>query len=828
MKNLCFSFIGILLILSTVFAFETLSVKPYLQANMPVKFYINLGEYKEHSKKTQFIDAITAAFQKIQSVSTANIQFQYLGETDILPQYDDVSVIYFDKNKEFAPAHGATLNMKTDSNGYLTSADIAIVPSQSRIDRPETQLYALVLHEALHFIGLDHSKSGKDSAVFANTVNLTLSSDDIAGISALYPNEGNPLSLYTGTVTGKVSLEDGSGVYTRVVAIDNSKVQPRIVTAESESDGSYNLTGLPVGSYKLLFEQATKNQDLFVNRLINDLELNVEASTTEVVDVTLQNSLVPAIKTQLHEVVFHPSGKYLYSSTLYSLKIIDALTGKHVNSLGMADDIAVSADKMELYTVDQINRKFHVIDINESSPNFHQVIASINSLPFQPTNLVLVDQYALVASNGGKSLSIIDVDKRHIIKEVDTGMYNQNISIFDEDNLVYLSAFYAGFVKVFEIDGDPLSSKFGSIINTVYDGSNGAFDVKRYSEFLFVSTFSGIEVISFHTGKLVKVVCNDVTNFEMSSNNQYLYCISKDEANNTLIDTYLVGSFELINQQMIGNEKINFLHLNQDKGRLLISGAANNAYLFEVNDDGSLSVIPSLIVANGFSPKKVENNSTSKVTITGHNFPTTVTAQIEGEDSSCINIYYSSTSVEFNCVFSTEGNRRLELKAHPDDELFINNSGDWHIEVEPTPVSPVVSDFTPNNFKKNEATVLTVTGSDLLNSIEARIDGENEPCTQVSFTTSSVDFNCIASSTGQKRLYLKSHSDDELYINGSSDWYVNIQDTLPNEDTLPIENAVEETKGGGITLISILLLFVACWCRTFSLYQKVVVSPVLK
>jgi len=767
---------------------------------MPIKFYINLGEYKKHPKKPQFVDAITAAFQEIQSVTTVNIQFQYLGETEVLPQYDDVSVIYLDKHKEFTPAHGATLNMKTDSNGNLTSADIAIVLSQARIDTPETQLYALVLHEALHFIGLDHSKSGEDSAVFANTVNLTLSADDIAGISALYPNEGNPISLYTGTVTGKVSLEDGSGVYTRVVAIDNSKVQPRIVTAESEPDGSYNLTGIPVGSYNLLFEQATKIKDLFVNRLMKDVELNIEASTTEVLDVTLQKSLTPAIKTKLHEIVFHPSGKYLYSSTLYSLKVIDAFTGKYVKSLGMADDIVVSSDKMELYTVDQINRKLNVIDINESSPNFHQVIASVNSLPFQPTNLVLVDKYALVASNGGKSLSIIDVDKRQVIKEVDTGMYNQNISYFDEGNLIYLSAFYAGYVKVFEIDGDPLSSNFGSIINNVYDGSNGAFDVKRYSEFLFVSTFSGIEVISLYTGKLVKVVCNDVTNFELSPHNQYLYCLSKDEANNTLIDTYLVGSFELINQQMIGNEKLNFLHLNQNKDRLLISGAANNAYLFDVNDDGSLSAIPLLIFADDFSPKTVGNNSTSKITITGDNFPTTVTANIAGEVSPCINIYYSSTSVEFSCVFSTEGITRLELKAHPDDESFIENSGYWHIKVEPIAVSSVVYDFTPKTFKNNESVVITVTGKDLLNTIEASIGGENEACTLASFTSSSVDFNCISSLAGQNRLYLKSNSDDDSYIDGSLEWYVNIEETIQSEDKS------KRVKAGGVTLIGILLL----------------------
>jgi len=103
--------------------------------------------------------------------------------------------------------------------------------------------------------------------------------------------------------------------------------------------------------------------------------------------------------------------------------------------------------------------------------------------------------------------------------------------------------------------------------------------------------------------------------------------------------------------------------------------------------------------------------------------------------------------------------------------------------------------------------VLTVTGSDLLSTIEASIDGENEPCTLVSFTSSSVDFNCISNLAGQKRLYLKSHSDDELYINGSSDWYVNIEESVPNEDLLLTEDMSKETKGGGVTLFTILFIF---------------------
>ncbi|WP_448547181.1 YncE family protein [Thalassotalea fusca] len=479
----------------------------------------------------------------------------------------------------------------------------------------------------------------------------------------------------------------------------------------------------------------------------------------------------------------------------------------------MADDIAVSADKMELYTVDQINRKLNVIDIKESSPTFHQVIASVSSLPFQPTNLVLVEQFALVASNGGRALSIIDLDKRQVVKEIDTGMYNLNISSFSEGNLVYLSAFYAGKVNVFEVDGEPQSSSFGNIINTVYEGSNGAFHVKRYGEFLFVSTFTGTEVISLNSGELVKVVCNDVTNIELSPNNQYLYCLSKDEANNTLVNIYLVGSFDLINQQMIGNDKLSFVHLNLDSDRLLVSGAANNAYLFEVNDDESLSPISSLIFADDFNPKTAENNSTSKITITGDNFPNTVTARIESEDSSCINVYYSSTSVEFDCDFSSVGEKRLELRAHPEDESFIENSGDWYIDVQPVPVSPVVYDFTPKTFKKSEFALITVTGSDLLATSEARIDGENEACKLVSYASNKVEFDCISKLAGQKRFYLKSHSDDELYINGSSNWFVMVEDTMLNEDTLTNENSIEETKGGGVALFSILMLFLVFNCR---------------
>jgi hypothetical protein len=95
---------------------------------------------------------------------------------------------------------------------------------------------------------------------FAPDVSTTLSYDDVAGISLLYP-KGMP-DVATGSIAGTVTLQGGAAVFGAHVFADSistnlpfgSNIRKSAIGTMSRPDGTYKIDGVPADSYTVTAE----------------------------------------------------------------------------------------------------------------------------------------------------------------------------------------------------------------------------------------------------------------------------------------------------------------------------------------------------------------------------------------------------------------------------------------------------------------------------------------------------------------------------------------------------------------------------------------------
>jgi len=147
--------------------------------------------------------------------------------------------------------------------GELIKADIIFNPSVQFSTDPGgvgEDLQTVATHEIGHFLGLDHSAVVR-AVMFPFASDLTtLSYDDVAGISALYP-KGTP-DYTSGSISGTVQFASGTPVFGAHVFAESTTTSeplgPNIrkspIGTLSKPDGSYTISGLPADSYNVTAE----------------------------------------------------------------------------------------------------------------------------------------------------------------------------------------------------------------------------------------------------------------------------------------------------------------------------------------------------------------------------------------------------------------------------------------------------------------------------------------------------------------------------------------------------------------------------------------------
>lgn len=283
-RVLAFLVVGLLVVPASAFAylhygftFRGQSVVLKWEAT-PVEWYAT-SRPANGVTATQFQQALASAFDTWQSVPSASIGFRFSGFTNADPfEDDDRNVVGFidpGDDPEFDRVLGATTFLIDVFTGEIVESDIFFNTqfdwSTSATGTPgRYDLASIATHEVGHLTGLAHSALGEtelrpagrrvlatSTVMFpiafstGNIADRVLQPDDIAGVSALYPDDG--FSDRTGTITGRVQL-GSRGLFGAHVVAYHMATGTMIGGFAMASDGRFEIAGLAPGPHILRVE----------------------------------------------------------------------------------------------------------------------------------------------------------------------------------------------------------------------------------------------------------------------------------------------------------------------------------------------------------------------------------------------------------------------------------------------------------------------------------------------------------------------------------------------------------------------------------------------
>ncbi|HUP65032.1 MAG TPA: matrixin family metalloprotease [Thermoanaerobaculia bacterium] len=191
---------------------------------------------------------IRGAFDSWEGVEASVVAFRHTGLTDAKAGRDGINVVAInDSLFETSGFLAYTTTWFDDKTGQMREVDIQI---DSSVTKKGVGLQTLIQHEIGHLLGFDHS--GVISSVMYPWVGPDdaggFDSDDRIGLSAAYPAAGK---LAKPSLRGEVRLPGGGVFGAQVVAMD---AHGAVSSALTRKDGSFEILGLPPGTYRLYAE----------------------------------------------------------------------------------------------------------------------------------------------------------------------------------------------------------------------------------------------------------------------------------------------------------------------------------------------------------------------------------------------------------------------------------------------------------------------------------------------------------------------------------------------------------------------------------------------
>jgi hypothetical protein len=224
-------------------------------------------------------DVVAASFSTWIGAPNAAISLPRGADNQLsAPAFDGVNMICFTCSTNFSSDGTLAVTFTTTANGpgadnkhggtsrfagQILDADILLNPSVSFATDGSSgnDLQTVLTHEIGHFLGLDHSAVIKAMMFpFAPPSEHLLSYDDVAAISALYPKAQSDVP--TGTVSGIVTMNDGSPVFGAHVFLDSATsatpypatIRKTPIGILTSPDGSYHIQGVPPDNYTVAAE----------------------------------------------------------------------------------------------------------------------------------------------------------------------------------------------------------------------------------------------------------------------------------------------------------------------------------------------------------------------------------------------------------------------------------------------------------------------------------------------------------------------------------------------------------------------------------------------